>query len=54
MQGLSYQASNRPANLYLYNGKELQDQTGYYDYGFRQQDPQLGRWHLQYPLRKKS
>ncbi len=40
-------------NKFLYNGKELQDQTGYYDYlptgqagGFRQLDPQLGRWHV--------
>ncbi len=34
------------ANKFLYNGKELQDQTGYYDYGFRQYEPQLGRWHV--------
>ncbi len=33
-------------NKFLYNGKELQDQTNYYDYGFRQMDPQLGRWHV--------
>jgi len=33
-------------NKYLYNGKEQQDQTNYYDYGFRQFDAQLGRWHV--------
>jgi RHS repeat-associated protein len=33
-------------NKYLYNGKEKQTQTGYYDYGFRQLDPQLCRWHV--------
>ncbi|MCD4663933.1 MAG: RHS repeat-associated core domain-containing protein, partial [Bacteroidales bacterium] len=33
-------------NKYLYNGKELQDQTNLYDYGYRQMDPQLGRWHV--------
>ena len=33
-------------NKYLYNGKELQDQTNYYSYGFRDYDPQLGRWHV--------
>jgi RHS repeat-associated protein len=33
-------------NKYLYNGKEKQTQTGYFDYGFRQLDPQLCRWHV--------
>ena len=40
-------------NKYLYNSKELQDQTNYLDYGFRQMDPQLGRWHVVDALSEK-
>jgi len=34
-------------NEYFYNGKELQDEYNfnYLNYGWRQLDPQLGRWH---------
>jgi RHS repeat-associated protein len=45
MSGMHY-SNTELLNKFLYNGKELQEQTGWYDYGFRQMDPQLGRWHV--------
>jgi RHS repeat-associated protein len=32
-------------NNYLYNGKELQEEMEWYDFGARMQDPWLGRWN---------
>lgn len=48
--GLSFVGSGTPQNKYLYNGKELQDDKfgdvalDWYDYGWRNYDPALGRF----------
>lgn len=39
-------------NLYKYNGKEEQKETGWYDYGARMHDPWLGRFFTQDRLQR--
>src|SRR5690606_32021865 len=42
-----YRRENSVLNKYLYNGKEIQQETGWYDFGQRMQDPALGRFFTQ-------
>ena len=55
MEGLSLTPVDNK-NLYLYNGKELQEDFNldWYDYGVRMYDAQLGRWHVVDPMAEKA
>ncbi|WP_153397351.1 DUF6443 domain-containing protein [Chryseobacterium vaccae] len=55
LQHIGYNSlDGNPTYQYKYNGKELQTETGMYDYGARFYMPDLGRWGVIDPLAEKS
>jgi RHS repeat-associated protein len=48
--GLAMNVNEVSDNKYLFNGKELQEETDWIDYHARFYDPQLGRWYCIDPL----
>ncbi|MEQ8626122.1 DUF6443 domain-containing protein [Ekhidna sp.] len=54
--GLTFNSVNSegtPKQRFLFNGKEHQDNTGWFDFGARMYNPEIGRWHNIDPLAEK-
>jgi RHS repeat-associated protein len=48
--GMQIQYGNNTKNKYLYEGKELQTEMAWFDFGARMYDPTIGRWHAPDPM----